>query len=63
MTDDGYRRKLVKRVFRRGNNYIQEVSSTEDLIKHLHANKNDISYMRKSDIQDSQNIKIILSLW
>ena len=63
MTEDGYRRKIVKRVFRRGNDYIIEIPSLDELIEHLKNNKNDISYMKKSDIQDSYDIKIIAVLW
>ena len=63
MTEDGYRRKIIKRVFRRGNDHILEISSLDKLIAHLNSNKNDISYMKKSDIHNSYNLKIIAVLW
>lgn len=63
MTEDGYKRKVIKRVFRRGSNYIQEAFTTDEIIAHLMANKNDISYIRTSEIKGNNNIKIIATLW
>ncbi|TNF38792.1 MAG: hypothetical protein EP315_00690, partial [Gammaproteobacteria bacterium] len=59
MTDDGYRRKIIKRVFRRGSATIKEAHTTEEIMSHLNENKNNISFIRAGDISDKAEVRII----
>lgn len=63
LTESGYKRKVLKRIFRQGADEIQSISSVPDLTKHLDAHPNDISFMLKDDALNNPNVKIIQALW
>jgi len=63
LTETGYKRKLIKRVFRQGANEIQSIDSINDLTKYLSTHPNDISFMSKEDALKNPDLKIIQALW
>lgn len=63
MTEGGYKRKLVKRIFRQGAEEIRQISSYEELNDHLQKNVGDISFIEVSAIKNMDNIEVIQILW
>lgn len=63
MTEGGYKRKLIKRVFRQGADEIQSISSASKLEEHLRSNPNDISFMSEEEAKQHPDLKIIQALW
>ena len=63
MTEDGYRRKLIKRTFRMGSKKINEIDSVDRLIEYLSENPGDISFMRKETALNNERIRIVQKLW
>lgn len=63
LTERGYKRKLLKRVFRQGADNITSYDSLNDLITSLGSKPNSISFMLKKDALRQPDIKIIQALW
>lgn len=63
MTENGFRRKTVKRIFRQGGEKIKQIKSHSALIKHLKNNKNDVAFMNLKTAQQSSEIKVVQVLW
>lgn len=63
LTESGYKRKLIKRVFRQGADAIQSIDSHPQLEQHLLSHPNDISFMSKQQAENHPNLKIIQELW
>lgn len=63
MTESGYRRKTVKRIFRQGGEKIKQLKSQSALIEHLKNNKNDVAFMDLKTAQQSKEIKVVQVLW
>ncbi len=63
MTEDSYKRKMIKRVFRRGTTQITEVNSIKELVTHLKNNPNDISFLSEKTAGETNGIKVIQRLW
>lgn len=63
MTEDSYRRKMIKRVFRRGTTQIIEVNSIKELVTHLENNPTDISFLSEKTAEETNGIKVIQRLW
>ena len=63
MTENGYRRKSVKRIFRQGGGKILEIGDLEKLVEHLRNNPNDISFMDEVTAKKAPGIKVIKELW
>jgi len=63
LTESGYKRKLVKRVFRQGADKIKSINSHQQLEQHLLSHPNDISFMSKQQAENHPNLKVIQELW
>ena len=63
LTEGGYKRKLVKRMFRQGSGEILEVTSLEELNNHLQNNMGDISFIEKDSIESLDSVEVIQVLW
>jgi len=63
MTEKGYRRKIVKRIFRQGGEKVKEVKDLAKLINHLKKNVNDISFMDQETAKKTKGIKVVQVLW
>jgi hypothetical protein len=63
MTEKGYRRKLIKRIFRLGSGKIIEIENIEKLVRYLKENPNDISFMDKDTAEKTKGIKVVQVLW
>jgi hypothetical protein len=63
MTESGFRRKTVKRIFRQGGEKVTQIKSNEVLIEHLKKNKNDVTFMDLKTAQQSTEIKVVQVLW
>jgi hypothetical protein len=63
MTASSYKRKQVKAIFRKGKEEILEVTSLEELNKHLQENKGDVSFIELTSIESMENIEVVQILW
>ena len=63
MTQDGYKRKVVRRVFRYGSDYITELSTLDSIVEHLENNPKDIIFVKKENLSVINNAKIVMRLW
>ena len=63
LTETGYKRKLVKRVFRQGGDKIKTINSDKELLNYLNSHPDNISFMREADAKKQTNLKIIQALW
>ena len=63
MTEKGYQRKIVKRIFRQGGEKVKEVKNITELINHLKNNLNDISFMDKETAKKTKGLKVVQVLW
>ncbi len=63
MTEKGYKRKLVKRVFRQGGRKILSIDSTVNLVEYLRKNPDNVSFMKYEDARNQKALKIIQVLW
>lgn len=63
MTEDGYKRKIVRRVFKYGADYIKELSSLEDIADHLRTNPNDVVFVNRENISKIEDAKVVARLW
>lgn len=63
MTENGYQRKLIKRIFRQGGEKISEVGNITDLVSHLENNRYDVSFMDEDTAKKTKGIKVIQALW
>ncbi|MDH5471345.1 MAG: hypothetical protein OEY61_00680 [Gammaproteobacteria bacterium] len=63
MTENGYKRKVVKRVFRQGSDKIIEIKNLNELDNHFKEHPNDICFISSKHSSQMLNIKIIKTLW
>ena len=63
MTEKGYQRKIVKRIFRQGGEKVKEVNNITELIEYLKNNLNDISFMDKETAKKTKGLKVLQVLW
>ena len=63
LTESGYKRKMIKRIFRQGADEIDSIDSIEELSAYLIQNPNTISFMLKEDASRQTGLKIIQALW
>ena len=63
LTETGYKRKLLKRIFRQGADEIHSIDSSDGLIEYLNTHPNDISFMLKEEALKNPDLKIIQALW
>ena len=63
MTEKGYRRKIVKRIFRQGGEKVKEAKNITELIDHLKNNLNDISFRDKETAKKTKGLKVVQVLW
>ena len=63
MTEDGYKRKIIRRVFRYGSDYIKELDSLEIIVRHLEEHPGDVVFVYMKDIPQMGNVKIVMRLW
>ncbi len=63
MTERGYRRKTVKRIFRQGGEKVKQIKSLSELIEHLKNNKNDVTFMDLKTAQQSKEVRVVQVLW
>jgi len=63
MTDSGYRRKIVKRIFRQGGKKVNEIEDIEEIVNYLTNNPYDVSFMTADVAKKTKGIKVIQVLW
>jgi len=63
MTDKGYKRKLIKRIFRQGSEKIKTIYKKRELLEYLRENPDDVSFMSKENADNTAGIKVIQQLW
>lgn len=63
MTESGFRRKIVKRIFRQGGDKVIQIKSNSQLVEYLKNNKNDVSFMYLATAQQIKEIKVVQILW
>lgn len=63
VTEDGYRRKIVRRVFRYGSDYVTELESIAAIAQHLENYPHDVVFVKKSDLIHLDGVKILVRLW
>ena len=63
LTERGYERKLIKRVFRQGADKIESFDSISALAQHLKQHPDNITFMLKQDALNQPGLKIIQALW
>ena len=63
MTEDGYKRKIVRRVFRYGANYIDELYSLEKIMQHLAENPGDVVFIDAGKLSMAPDVRVIVRLW
>ena len=63
LTERGYERKLIKRVFRQGADKIESFDSINALTRHLKQHPDNITFMLKQDALKQPDLKIIQALW
>lgn len=63
VTEDGYRRKIVRRVFRYGSDYVTELQSIEKIAQYLVENPNDVVFVHGKNLQRYGDVKILVRLW
>jgi len=63
MTEDGYKRKIVRRVFRYGADYVTELYSIVAIARHLDAHPNDVVFVATDDLPRIKGAKIVVRLW
>ena len=63
MTEKGYQRKLIKRIFRQGGEKIIEEENITNLVDHLEKNPDDVSFMDGDTAKKTKGIKVVQILW
>lgn len=63
LTERGYKRKLLKRVFRQGADEITSFDSIKDITTNLKTNPNNFTFMLKKDALTQPDLKVIQALW
>lgn len=63
MTERGFRRKTIKRIFRQGGEKVKQLKSHAEIVEHLKNNKNDVAFMDLKTAQQSSEIKVVQILW
>ncbi len=63
MTEKGYQRKIVKRIFRQGGRKVKDIQNISELVKHLEKNMNDISFMDEQTAKNTKGIRVVQVLW
>ena len=63
MTERGFRRKTVKRIFRQGGEKVKYIKSRSALVKYLKNNKNDVTFMDLKTAKQSKEVRVVQVLW
>jgi hypothetical protein len=63
VTREGYKRKIVRRVFRHGAEYIVELKSIKAISQHLQKHPNDVVFITRNHIDEIENVKVVVRLW
>lgn len=63
MTEDGYKRKIVRRVFRYGADYIEELHSIKEIEEHLVVYPGDVIFVASENLAEIDNAKVVARLW
>jgi len=63
MTEKGYQRKIIKRIFRQGGEKVREIQNISELVNYLDENINDVSFMSESTAKKTKGIKVVQVLW
>lgn len=63
MTKEGYKRKIVRRVFRHGADYIKELNSIDDIAEHLNVYTNDVVFVQGRNLDRLDNTRVVVRLW
>jgi hypothetical protein len=63
MTEDGYKRKIVRRVFKYGAEYIKELYSIEEIAEHLSAHPDDVVFVSTANLSEIKDARVIARLW
>ena len=63
MTEKGYRRKIVKRIFRQGGKQVKEIKDKNELVQYLKNNPFNVSFMSQDQANKTKGIKVIQVLW
>lgn len=63
MTEKGYQRKIIKRIFRQGGEKVKEIQSIPELVNYLDKNIYDVSFMSESTAKKTKGIKVVQVLW
>ena len=63
MTEKGYQRKIIKRIFRQGGEKVKEIQSISELVNYLNKNIYDVSFMSESTAKKTKGIKVVQVLW
>ncbi len=63
MTEKGYKRKIVKRIFRQGGKKVKEIDDVDELVKYLEENTNHVSFMDEETAKKFKGIKVVQVLW
>lgn len=63
LTESGYKRKLVKRIFRQGADSIHSIDTVDKLTKHLIEHPDSISFMLENEARKHSGLVIIQELW
>lgn len=63
MTEKGYQRKIIKRIFRQGGEKVKEIQSIPELVNYLDKNIYDVSFMSESTAKKTKGINVVQVLW
>ncbi len=63
MTEGAYKRKIIKRIFRKGTEEIREFDMLNELNLHLTSNVGDISFIEYAAVEKMQDIEVVKVLW
>lgn len=63
MTEGAYKRKIVKRIFRKGTEEIREFDMLNELNAHLTSNVGDISFVEYAAVDKMQDVEVVKVLW
>lgn len=63
MTEDGYKRKIVRRVFKYGADYVKELYSIEEIAEHLSVYPNDVVFVGTENLPKIEGAKVVTRLW
>lgn len=63
MTDNGYRRKIVKRIFRQGGRKVNEIQNIAEIVSYLEEHPYAVSFMAEETARKTKTIKVVQVLW